>query len=295
MGPSKPKGEDKMTAATQPKNFVSPLGNLTVKSNWIKYAPKGYGDVAQTIGQMGDKVVGTLGNLPEKFSLNDYYNNPFYGNTLSLYKAPIERQYETDSRSLDDMLAARNQLGGSFEALMRQNLMRDRDYNLSQAESSARGASANAYMSNLQSLMDMANNLTDQRGALLQQYFMPASVAQGAQAAITPLQVARAGYYGQVDSAPRESLLQTGIKAYGQMAGSASQAAIAACWVAREVYGTYDPRWVQFRKWILTEAPDKTREYYLTHGPDIAERLKEMPSAKAKMRQAMDTILLTAS
>jgi hypothetical protein len=51
--------------------------------------------------------------------------------------------------------------------------------------------------------------------------------------------------------------MQAQAKAAGQAgimgaAGSIAGAAIMACWVAREVYGIDNPKWLQFREWMLT-------------------------------------------
>lgn len=292
MGSSKPKNEGNIQKSTKPVSFYSPLGNMTASSSGraINYAPKGFGDIAGTLGQMGDQITGATSQLPQTFSLNDYYNNPFYENTRSLYTQPITRQYQQDSEELRNQLSARNQLNSSYDALMNRNLMQNRDYNLAQAEASARGASANAYTTNLQTIMDRVNNLTDVRGALMQQYFMPANVAQGVQSSITPLQVARANYYAQQD-APRQSgggVLGGVLGALGSAGGAYTGTS---CWVAREVYGASNPKWLKFRRWLLNKAPEKTRALYLTKGPEVADIIRHNPRKKAEFKQTMDRIL----
>jgi hypothetical protein len=63
------------------------------------------------------------------------------------------------------------------------------------------------------------------------------------------------------------------------------------CWVAREVYGPTNPKWLKFRRWMLTSAPETLREYYINHGPEIAEELKKNPLLKETYRDVMDGIL----
>ncbi|MFM7108133.1 MAG: polysaccharide biosynthesis/export family protein [Planctomycetaceae bacterium] len=63
------------------------------------------------------------------------------------------------------------------------------------------------------------------------------------------------------------------------------------CWVAREVYGEDDPRWLEFRAWMLTEAPDSLREAYAAHGEDFAAWLHDKPVAKAAVRALMDRVI----
>jgi polysaccharide export outer membrane protein len=63
------------------------------------------------------------------------------------------------------------------------------------------------------------------------------------------------------------------------------------CWVAREVYGEDDPRWMEFRAWMLTEAPDCLREAYTAHGEEFAAWLHDKPVAKAAVRALMDRVI----
>lgn len=76
-------------------------------------------------------------------------------------------------------------------------------------------------------------------------------------------------------------------KAIMSMVGSA--AGLLGCWVARKVYGNGNPRWLEFRSWLLNEAPADLRDLYLTHGSRIADRMSD--GAKARIRVLMDGIL----
>ena len=60
------------------------------------------------------------------------------------------------------------------------------------------------------------------------------------------------------------------------------------CWVAREVYGVHDPRWLAFREWMMTEAPAWLRSAYGTHGEQVAGWIHDKPLAKAAVRRLMD-------
>jgi polysaccharide export outer membrane protein len=60
------------------------------------------------------------------------------------------------------------------------------------------------------------------------------------------------------------------------------------CWVAREVYGADDPRWLLFRAWLLTEAPSWLVDVYATHGEDFAAWIHDKPLAKAAVKALMD-------
>jgi polysaccharide export outer membrane protein len=63
------------------------------------------------------------------------------------------------------------------------------------------------------------------------------------------------------------------------------------CWVAREVYGPEDPRWMLFRAWLLTEAPAWLREAYVAHGEDFAAWIADKPVVKAIVKAAMDQVV----
>ena len=63
----------------------------------------------------------------------------------------------------------------------------------------------------------------------------------------------------------------------------------ATCWVAREVYGVDNPKWLQFREWMLTEASDILRNYYIEYGERIAEWIRNKPRIKAIIRKWMDS------
>jgi len=46
------------------------------------------------------------------------------------------------------------------------------------------------------------------------------------------------------------------------------------CWVAREVYGVHDARWLVFREWLTREAPSWLHDAYGMHGESFARCLR---------------------
>ncbi len=64
-----------------------------------------------------------------------------------------------------------------------------------------------------------------------------------------------------------------------------------ACWVAREVYGIHNPKWLMFREWLLTQAPSWLREAYIAHGEEFAAWIHDKPVVKAAVRGMMDAVL----
>jgi hypothetical protein len=61
------------------------------------------------------------------------------------------------------------------------------------------------------------------------------------------------------------------------------------CWVAREVYGENNPKWLQFREWMLTKASDNLRNFYTEYGERIAESIRNKPKIKSIIRKWMDS------
>jgi hypothetical protein len=65
-------------------------------------------------------------------------------------------------------------------------------------------------------------------------------------------------------------------------------AASAFCWVAREVYGPEDDRWMQFRAWMFGAAPDWFFNAYAKHGEAFAGVVRKVPALKRVLRPLMD-------
>lgn len=76
-----------------------------------------------------------------------------------------------------------------------------------------------------------------------------------------------ADYLGQVTSS------------IGNLTSSAGGIAGMACWIARRVYGVNNPRWTLFRNYLLNEAPDWFREFYLRNGERIASMMSDADCA----------------
>lgn len=71
----------------------------------------------------------------------------------------------------------------------------------------------------------------------------------------------------------------------GSLAGGAISAF---CWVAREVYGKDDPRWILFRQWMFTCAPGWFFRFYVAHGEQFARLVKRLPWLRRPLRRWMD-------
>ena len=103
---------------------------------------------------------------------------------------------------------------------------------------------------------------------------------------------------GRIDSAPTtvSSSGGTDIQGIGQLlSGTGSlitalklSGAAAGCWVAREVYGADNPKWLLFREWMFTKAPKWLLRLYLRYGEHISEIIRPMPRVKSIIRYFMD-------
>ena len=61
------------------------------------------------------------------------------------------------------------------------------------------------------------------------------------------------------------------------------------CWVAREVYGEDNPRWLMFRNWMLNKAPKWFLKLYVKFGERFASIIRNMPNVKRVIRIWMDS------
>lgn len=65
------------------------------------------------------------------------------------------------------------------------------------------------------------------------------------------------------------------------------------CWVAREVYGAWNPKWMDFRYWMLNVGPKWFRKLYLKHGEKFAVFVADKPVLKYFIRKWMDSRIKT--
>lgn len=67
--------------------------------------------------------------------------------------------------------------------------------------------------------------------------------------------------------------------------GGAAAGAAAACWVAKEIFGSWEhPKTVRARAYIRYEAPQWFRDFYYKHGERIAEFISDKPVFKLVLR-----------
>jgi hypothetical protein len=61
------------------------------------------------------------------------------------------------------------------------------------------------------------------------------------------------------------------------------------CWVAREVYGEFNPMWLVFREWLYTKAPKWFLKLYEKYGERFADWISDKPRIKNLIRKWMDS------
>lgn len=75
------------------------------------------------------------------------------------------------------------------------------------------------------------------------------------------------------------------MQAIGNVGGSLGSAAILACWVAREIFGSWEhPCVIHARFYITNMAPKWFKEFYIAHGKTIAKFIKNKPTLKAILK-----------
>lgn len=94
-----------------------------------------------------------------------------------------------------------------------------------------------------------------------------------------------------------QSGFQTGINQNGGKGGAlgglgslmqGAGALAAFCWVAREVYGADNPKWLNFREWMLNHSPKWFRNLYIKYGERFAAWVSDKPRIKSFIRFWMD-------
>jgi hypothetical protein len=100
--------------------------------------------------------------------------------------------------------------------------------------------------------------------------------AQSLQAPLSALGIAQEGGAKTITESQSPGLLSY-LQTIGQM-----------CWVAREVYGEDDPKWMQFREWVIGYSPNWFYNAYSKYGERVAKVVAKVPALKLVIRPFMD-------
>lgn len=60
-------------------------------------------------------------------------------------------------------------------------------------------------------------------------------------------------------------------------------ALVGVCWVAREIFGVNDPRWLDARRYVVSGEDEELRAVYLTHGPRLAAAVRQHPALRTAL------------
>ena len=61
------------------------------------------------------------------------------------------------------------------------------------------------------------------------------------------------------------------------------------CWVAREIYGQNNIKWILFREWLLMKSPKLLRSIYLKYGESFSKFIKNKPLLKKIIKIFMES------
>lgn len=96
------------------------------------------------------------------------------------------------------------------------------------------------------------------------------------------------GYSGSTQGYSQEN--PSAMQNIGNIIGIASSLATL-CWVAREVYGPENPKWLEFRKYIIERAPWWLKKLYIKFGERFAAFIKDKPTIKKFLKKIMDKLV----
>ena len=238
------------------------------------------------------------------------YANPYTSEVIDRTQQDIERQRQMAMNTLGAQATAAKAFGGSrqgvAEGVMAGEYGRMAGDMAAQQRQQNYSQALQAAMSDRQARLGAASQMgqlgqqafgTSQ--AIQQQQAQQGLLQQGIQQAL--IDAARQQYAGYT-GAPAQSL-QAPLSALGiaqeggaktitesQSPGLLSylQTIGQMCWVAREVYGEDNPKWMQFREWVIGYSPNWFYNAYSKYGERVARVVAKVPALKLVIRPFMD-------
>ena len=244
------------------------------------------------------------------------YANPYTSAVIDRTQQDIERQRQMAMNTLGAQATAANAFGGSrqgvAEGVMAGEYGRMAGDMAAQQRQQNYSQALQAAMSDRQARLGAASQMgqlgqqafgTSQ--AIQQQQAQQGLLQQGIQQAL--IDAARQQYAGYT-GAPAQSLqaplaalgiaqqggastttnsMQPGLFNYLQL-GAQVASSPKFCWVAREVYGEDDPKWLQFREWVIGYSPNWFYNAYIKYGERVAKVVAKVPALKLVIRPFMD-------
>ena len=242
------------------------------------------------------------------------YANPYTSAVIDRTQQDIERQRQMAMNTLGAQATAANAFGGSRQGVA-EGVMAG-EYGRMAGDIAAQQRQANysqalqAAMADRQARLGAASQLGGlgqqafQTGQTIQQQQQQAGLLQQSiqQALIDAAKQQYAGYTGAPQQALQAPLAALGVTPTPQSTTNSMQpglfnylqlgAQVASspkfCWVAREVYGGDDPKWLQFREWVIGYSPDWFYKAYGKYGERVAKVVSKVPALKSIIRPYMD-------
>ena len=242
------------------------------------------------------------------------YANPYTSAVIDRTQQDIERQRQMAMNTLGAQATAAKAFGGSrqgvAEGVMAGEYGRMAGDIAAQQRQQNYSQALQAAMADRQARLGAASQLGGlgqqafQTGQTIQQQQQQAGLLQQGiqQALIDAAKSQYAGYTGAPQQALQAPLAALGVTPTPQTTTNSMQpglfnylqlgAQVASspkyCWVAREVYGEDDPRWLQFREWVIGYSPNWFYEAYSKYGEKVAKVVAKVPALKLVIRPYMD-------
>jgi hypothetical protein len=289
-----------------------PATPLPTQGQFAPLTPQGSFNVNQASAAALQQALGGTGaamNAPVQVG---QFMNPYTSEVIDRTQQDIMRQQQMAQNQLGAQATAARAFGGSRQAVAEGVLAgeygrmagdiaaQQRQAGYTQAlDAAMRDRAARAGYA--QQLAGLGSQAFQTGQTIQQQQAQQGLLQQGIQQAL--IDAARqqyAGYIGSPAAALQAPLAALGVTpvpetttkskqpGFFDYATLAATAASRICWVAREVYGEDDPKWLQFRDWVVGASPDWFYKLYSTHGEKIAEKVKRNPWTKKVIRPLMD-------
>jgi len=236
------------------------------------------------------------------------YANPYTSAVIDRTQQDIERQRQMAMNTLGAQATAAGAFGGSrqgvAEGVMAGEYGRMAGDMAAQQRQQNYSQALQAAMADRQARLGAASQLGGlgqqafQTGQTIQQnQLQQGLLQQGMQQAL--IDAAKGQYAGytaspmQSLSAPLAALGATPVPQSTTQSQSPGlfnylQLGASLCWVAREVYGEDDPKWLQFREWVIGYSPNWFYKAYSKYGEKVAKVVARMPALKLVIRPFMD-------
>ena len=243
------------------------------------------------------------------------YANPYTSAVIDRTQQDIERQRQMAANTMSAQATAANAFGGSRQGVA-EGVMAG-EYGRMAGDMAAQQRQAN-YSQALQAAMadrEARLGAASQMGQLGQQAFGTGQAIQQSQLQQGLLQQgmqqalidAAKGQYAGYTASPMQSLSaplaalgaapapqstteteNQGLFGNVQAAANLYSTLSKICWVAREVYGEDDPKWLQFREWVIGYSPNWFYKAYSKYGENVAKVVAKVPALKLVIRPFMD-------